>query len=219
MKIFKIIHIWLGVIFLLNLQSAWALSKCFYIDDHSGRDVVKFTSDAPVELIAGTTNKIKGKVCYDNSFAFDQKHPFDIQFEVDLASIDTGIPLRNEHMRDNFLETSKFPKAAFKVTKIKTGSKPSLKRQETVTIHSTGTLSIHGKTTQKKIPLKVTYFPESAITHHRFKKGNMIRIQGTFPVVLEEHAIKRPEMLFQKLAETVFVTIDVFGSDESDALK
>lgn len=83
----------------------------YIVDDPKGRDSVSFTSDAPIELIVGKTNKIKGKITVDDSL--DLSKPFNATFDVDLASIDTGIPLRNEHMRDNFLETAKYPKASF----------------------------------------------------------------------------------------------------------
>lgn len=201
------------VVSLLAVSSAGAAPKTFVVNDESGRDNVEFTSDAPVELIKGHTNQIKGHVTYDDAFKFDAKHPFNIVFEVDLASIDTGIGMRNEHMRDNFLETSQYPKAVFKATRIETNAKPPFKNGQVVPIKATGLLTIHGKTVPKTLPLKVTYFPESDITHKRFKSGNMIRIQGTFPVSLEAHGIKRPEMVFQKLAETVFVTLDAFGTD------
>lgn len=37
------------------------------------------------------------------------------EFSVDLSKIDTGMDLRNEHMRDNYLEVKKFPKATLKL--------------------------------------------------------------------------------------------------------
>ena len=202
-----------------SLPGAYAAQKCFYTDLHTGKDLAQFTSDAPVELIEGKTNQISGKVCYDDKFVFDQKHPFSIAFNVDLASIDTGIPLRNEHMRNNFLETDKYPNAAFLANKIVANAKPPFKEGQKVKITATGNFTVHGKTVVKTIPLDVTYFPESDLTHHRFKSGNMIRIQGTFPVKLEEHDIQRPQAILVKLADTVFVTIDVFATDNTTALK
>ena len=199
--------------------SAQAAQECFYTDPASGKDLVQFTSDAPVELIQGKTSKITGKICYDDKFVFDQKHPFTITFSVDLASIDTGIPLRNEHMRSNFLETDKYPGATFSAIKIAPGAKPPFKNGQKVKIMATGHFAVHGKTVVKTIPLDVTYFPESDITHKRFKSGNVIRIQGTFPVRLADHAIQRPEALFVKLADTVFVSIDTFATDDASALK
>ncbi|MGE0199440.1 MAG: YceI family protein [Candidatus Melainabacteria bacterium] len=192
---------------------ASAAQKTFTIGDPNNRDHVEFTSDAPVELIKGSTPEIKGKVSFDDQFRFDAKHPFTIAFDVDLASIRTGIPLRDQHMRDNFLETDKYPNATYKVTKVVMPKKPSLKRVETVTLTATGDFTLHGVTVKKTVPLKVTYFPESADTKKRFPSGNLIRIQGTFPVNLTAHHIQRPEAVFVKLAETVFVSVDAFGTD------
>ena len=192
---------------------------CFYTHPNAGKDIVEFTSDAPVEVIKGFTGTVKGKVCYDQKFVFDAKHPFEAKFDVDLRTVDTGIPLRNEHMRDNFLETDKYPHATFKATKLSANASPPFKNGQTVTINAVGNFTVHGKAVQKTIPLQVTYFPHSSTTKARFKSGNMIRIRGTFPVSLAAHEIKRPEALFIKLAETVVVTIDMFATDDPAALK
>jgi polyisoprenoid-binding protein YceI len=37
------------------------------------------------------------------------------EFSVDLSKLDTGMGLRNDHMRDNYLEVKKFPKATLKL--------------------------------------------------------------------------------------------------------
>ncbi len=219
MKQIKFLVVLAALLGMVSFLPSGAEAKCFYIDDHSNRDVVRFSSDAPVELIEGVTNKIKGKVCYDDSFTFDKKHPFEVTFNVDLASIDTGIPLRNQHMRDNFLHTAKFPKATFKATRIKTKAKAPFKTGDVVTINATGPFTIHGVSVPKSASMKVTYFEESLTTHKRFKSGNMIRIRGTFPVTLTEHGIPRPEALFVKLSETVNVTIDAFATDDPESLK
>ncbi len=216
MKPLKSMLTTLSLAVLLSAGIAGAESHCFYVGDPSYRDVVKFSSDAPVELIEGSTNKIKGKVCYDEKFTFQNP---EIRFEVDLASIDTGIPLRNQHMRDNFLHTAKYPKATYTVTGIQTTTKPPFKNGQAVQLTATGNFTIHGKTVTKTVPLKVTYFPESDTTRKRFKSGNMIRIQGTFPVELAAHDIDRPEALFVKLADTVYVTVDTFATDDPAALK
>jgi polyisoprenoid-binding protein YceI len=182
----------------LPLQ-AHAIKQRFNISEGVGNSV-SFTSDAPVELIHGRTNKINGAIEYDDTFIFDAKHPFNINFAVDLASIDTGIPLRNEHMRDNFLETEKFPKAIFKVNKLVTTTKGPIKPGQVVNFMATGPFTIHGITVMKTIPVQVT------------NRGSCVRIQSHFPVAFKEHSIKRPEIVFQKLADTVFVDLDLQGT-------
>lgn len=192
---------------------AFARPINFIVDDELGRDNVSFNSDAPIELIVGRTTKVKGKITIDDSLDL-KKIPPKVSFEVDLASIDTGIPLRNEHMRDNFLETKKYPKAVFNVSGIAANSQDKLTNGNSLTINAKGDFTLHGVKVKKDIPVKVTYLKESEATHTRFPKGNVIKIQSTFDVPLEQHKIKRPEAIFQKLANTVKVTIDAYAVSE-----
>lgn len=199
------ISVSLGVLFLLGgVQEVFAKPLTFKVSG-TGKDVVSFNSDAPVEVITGSTHGVKGEVTLDDSFQFDAKHPFRIRFTVDLASVDTGIPLRNEHMRNNFLETDHYPQAIFMAKSIKLSKKPNLGVTQTVKLDAAGDFTVHGITVQKTIPLTVAYMPG------KNRQPGSIRIRGKFPVNLAEHHIQRPEAIFVKLAETVFVTVDLTG--------
>lgn len=193
----------------LLLQSVAASAKplTFEVSGDS-KDLVSFKSEAPVEVIAGSTHDVDGKIQLDDSFQFDAKHPFHIQFDVDLTTLDTGIPLRNEHMRDNFLETGKYAKASFQAKSVKLSKKPDLSKAQTVSLQATGDFSLHGVTVQKTIPLTVDYMPG------KNKQPGLVRVRGKFPVSLAEHNIKRPEAVFVKLAETVYATVDVTGKPQ-----
>lgn len=68
MKRLKPFLLTLAAVGILSNAMASAETRCFHVGDH--KDVVKFASDAPVELIEGTTSKIEGKVCYDSAFTF-----------------------------------------------------------------------------------------------------------------------------------------------------
>lgn len=197
------------ILALITLQSVNAKPLDFKVDDE--RNNVSFTSDAPIELIVGRTPKIIGMITIDDSLDLNKLTP-KVSFEVDLASIDTGIPLRNEHMRDNFLETKKYPKAVFKVKQITAESPGKLTDGKLLKLIAKGDFSIHGVTVTKAIPIKVTYFKEGDLTHNRFEHGDVIRIQSTFEVPLAEHKIKRPEVIFQKLTDTVVITIDAYAN-------
>lgn len=184
--------------------SGWAKPLNFQVNN-STSNKISFTSDAPVEVINGHTKDVHGTIRFDDSFRFDKAHPFNIEFSVNLASIDTGIALRNEHMRDNFLETAKYPKATFKATSIQIQGKPDLSKPQTVQLVSKGNFTLHGVTSQKTIPLTVHYTPA---------EGNQkatVNVSGKFPIKLQQHKIKRPEALFVKLAETVTVTVNTTG--------
>ena len=81
----------------------------------SDKNSVKFISDAPIEDFEGVTNKIDGYLYFENEIDNNSQ----LHFEVDLRTLDTGIGLRNRHMRENYLETEQYPKAAYtgKITK------------------------------------------------------------------------------------------------------
>lgn len=194
---------------LLTFQNVHAKPVGFTVEDE--RNNVSFTSDAPIELIVGRTSKISGMIFIDESLDL-KKSASKVSFDVDLASIDTGIPLRNEHMRDNFLETSKYPKATFKVKQITPESPSKLTDGKLLKLIAKGDFTVHGVTVEKSIPIKVTYFKEGDLTHNRFEHGDVIRIQSTFEVPLAEHKIKRPEVILQKLTDTVIITIDAYAN-------
>ena len=65
-------------------------------------------------------------------------------FALDLASLKTGIEKRDEHMRDNFLETSKYPTAMLTIDKVTKASDKMLMDGKTLTVDAEGTLSLHG---------------------------------------------------------------------------
>lgn len=194
-----------GVVLHTGLVGAKSLT--FEVKGDS-KDVIAFKSEAPVEVIAGSTHDVKGKIQLDDSFRFDAKHPFHIRFDVDLTTLDTGIPMRNQHMRDNYLETEQYSKASFQAKSIQLSKKPDLSKSQTVELQATGDFSLHGVTVPKTIPLTVDYTPAQA------KQPALVRVRGKFPVTLAEHQIKRPEALFVKLAETVYATVDVSGQAE-----
>jgi polyisoprenoid-binding protein YceI len=185
----------------------------YTVDDPKGADTVSFTSDAPIELIVGHTNAIKGTVELDDSLDLSKK-PLQANFEVDLTKIDTGIALRNEHMRsDKFLNTAKFPKAIFKVTSM-SATPTVLKDGDPVKVQASGEFSLHGKTAAREIPVTVTYH-KLCKTQGKFENCDLIQIKSTFPVALKDYNIQRPEVVFQKLADTVFVTVSATAHKET----
>ncbi len=214
-KVSKIASLTFLVGMTLIPTNAFAKEIKFDVNDPTGRDSVSFNSNAPIEVIVGHTNKITGTVSLDDSLDLS-KQPISAQFDVDLASIDTGIALRNEHMRDNFLETKTFPKATFKLKSIASGA-TVLKDKQKVHLEANGDFTVHGKTVQKKVPIDVTYFKMCPATEGKFKNCDLIQINATFPVAFKDHDIKRPEVVFQKLADTVFVTVSASAHKEVTA--
>lgn len=201
--------------FSLN-SAALAAPRTFQINDEKGRDHVSFTSDAPIELIEGKTSKITGSITIDDSF--DLTKPVSGKFDVDLASIDTGIALRNEHMRDNFLETKSYPKATFVLKSLVSPPKKLVAGQKT-SLKAIGDFSLHGKTVSKTVPVDVTYMSRCPATETKREGCDIIQVKATFNVPFKDHAIKRPEIVFQKLADTVIVTVSATAYDKAAEVK
>ena len=183
--------------------------KHFGIDDARGRDVLTFDSKAPLEKIVGTTNKITGHIQVNLK---DITKGLTASFELDLASLKTGIDKRDEHMRDNFLKTAKYPKAMLTINKVTKASDKMLMDGKTLTVDAEGTLSLHGvKSTVQLKDITVTYFDESEATKGKMP-GDLLIINGGLSLNLPDYNIEVPQFIFLKLAETIKVSVDLTGS-------
>ena len=161
----------------------------FHVDLSADRSV-RFISRTTLEDFEGVTDRIDGFVSVPGGVRAGGPYPETrLYFEVDLASIDTGLGLRN---RDNYLETDAFPFAMLdaSVTLIEPGEGGrSL-------ITAAGTLSIHGI----ENPVTIRCRAEPA-------DGGAYRIDCRFPVVLLDHEIQVPRVMFMKLADEVVVEV------------
>lgn len=97
------------LLFMLAAQVVFA-GDMFTIVQGSSANHVSFTSIAPLEEIVGKTSIVTGYVSLP-----DGASPAKGEVHVDLASLDTGLSLRNKHMRENHLETDKYPEAMFQL--------------------------------------------------------------------------------------------------------
>lgn len=188
-------------------SAAVAQTKTFFCNDEKKRDVVTFTSKAPLETIVGTTAEIIGLVETDPSDINTTK----ARFEVDLASLKTGISMRDGHMRDQFLETSTYPKAIFELTKVVKASQQTLEDQKPIDVVAEGNFTVHGVTKQVTIPLKITYLKESDATKVK-GPGDLIKIDAAWNLLLSDYNIARPQFLILKLDDKQKIEISVVAS-------
>ena len=197
-----------AVLYLMLSSVVLAGTTTFYAQDKVERNVMRFESHAPLETIVGVTNQITGDIKVD---PMNIKDRTSAKFEVDLASMKTGIGLRDSHMRDKYLETDKFPKVIFTLDKVISASKDALADQETVALVAEGTFELHGVKRKQQMDLKVTYFKESETTRLKLP-GDLMRVEGTFIIKLSDYNIKVPTMVILKLDENIKVDIDVFAN-------
>ena len=72
------------------------MGTVFVVNDPAGRNKVTFRSKAPLEDIVGTSNQITGYLVFDPN---NPQQGGRGELTVPVASINTGIPLRDEHLQ------------------------------------------------------------------------------------------------------------------------
>ena len=196
------------------------------------RDVVQFTSEAPLENIVGSASNVQAEVkIADLSDIVDGA--VHAQFKVELGTIDTGIALRNQHMRDMYLETEKHPYATFTLNDVKSAQivdesdgRETRKRVRGLEpgrathVTASGTFELHGVTRNVTIEdLSLTYMPASEATK-MVRPGDLLAVGGSFGLKLGDYEIERPQFVLLKLSENVDVELKLVlatGVAQSDA--
>lgn len=157
---------------------------------------VRFVSRATMEEFDGVTERIDGVVYIDTDSLSRSTggEETELYFEVDLASIDTGIRRRDRQMRENFLEVEEHPYAAFggKIVRAAPLSGDAYR------ITAEGVFGVHGVERERSIVCDVT--PRSGPERYRVRCG--------FEVLLSEHDIEIPKILFLELNNEIQVELD-----------
>ncbi len=144
----------------------------------------KFTSEAPLELIKAQSNKTSGVVdCATKNVAFS----------IDVSSFDGfNSELQKEHFLENYLETEKYPNATFKGKIIEN---VDFTKKGVINVRAKGILLIHGVSKEKIVKVQLTI------------KDKEIFTEAEFEVPLDEHNIRVPKVVNQKIASVITVEV------------
>lgn len=182
---------------------AHAAPRTFVVMPDFARNQVSFHSKATVESFDGSTRKATGQVVVDPASPGEKSSAW---FQVDLGSLDTGMELRNQHMRQNHLHTDKHPFTRFDLKSLE-GSLPALQAGKSATLKATGDFTLHGVTKSRTVPVEVTWYPDGG----KDAKAEVLHLVCRFDVALKDHQIPRPEFLFMKVAESMQVIVDLWA--------
>ncbi|MCC6347950.1 MAG: YceI family protein [Nitrospirales bacterium] len=88
-----------------------------------------------IAMVRGQFNKLSGSICFDP----DDAARSSVEVEIEAASITTGIPKRDDHLRSpDFFDVEKYPAVVFRSTAVEaTGGNRA---------RVTGELTLHGTT-------------------------------------------------------------------------
>lgn len=169
------------LIIVLTAFSVKAEAQSFMGD----KGYVEFLSRAPMLEFKGISNNLVGLINLDENV---------VDFYVDLNTLDTGIQLRNRHMRESYLETNKFPFAEFTG---RLNDDVNIGSRDVQQVSVTGIFNIHG--VQRDITVDGTLQFDD----------NQVTLSATWEVKLEDYNIDRPRVIFYELSDTQVVTINI----------
>jgi polyisoprenoid-binding protein YceI len=164
--------------------------------DKTQKNLVRFISHATLDNFEGVTDRIDGYVIAEGKGLKEGQNcdKSEFYFEVALEGLDTGIGLRNRHMRENYLETSKYPYTHF-------AGKLDIVEKDPASsflITASGKFYIHG--IEKPLTITANVTPQGPLYH----------ITTEFQVKLSDFNIKIPSLMFMKLSDTQIVRLDFY---------
>ncbi len=158
------------------------------------RGFVRFTIEGPLDDVNGETRAMSGNFTVDSKAWAGGKGVF----AVDLSTLKTGIDQRDEDMREEFLETKRFPYAILAIDSITQAAPAALAVGATANAVATGSFEVHGVRRAVSMPLKVKLDSDARLV-----------ASGSFSVPFADYNISRPKRLFLKLGDTAEVTFEV----------
>jgi polyisoprenoid-binding protein YceI len=172
----------------------------FRIEAGAGDNLVKFQSKAPMESFDGKTKSVSGTIVLDPDAIGDS---VSIAIDVDVSTFDTGLQLRNQHMRENHLHCEKYPMSTFRGGKVVKGAGSRVGANESCTIVVDGLFELHGVARAMQIPITLRRASTPA---------GALQVDASFDVKLADHEIPRPQMLFMKLGESQRVVVSLLAT-------
>ena len=145
--------------------------------------IISLYSKAPLEDIAAQSNK--GVSVFNAGTG-------EIAFTVPVRSFQFDKALMQEHFNENYLESDKYPQAAFKG---KLTEKPDLSKDGAYPVTATGVFEIHGVKQNRSI--------RGTLTVH----NGLVSLSSEFMVACKDHHIEIPTLVFEKIAENIRVRV------------
>jgi polyisoprenoid-binding protein YceI len=205
LSIFAVIMLFTASIFAQGFKVKASGEQTFNFEDKAGRNQTTFFSTTPLEDITGLSGGVQGSVTFNVSDLKTLKG----KLTVPVASIKTGIDLRDEHMRDaGWLDAAKYPEITFEIKKV---SDVKAGADNKVTAKVTGNYTMKGVTKEVVADATLTYLDESETTKSR-APGDLLGVQAKFNVKLSDYGVNN-KLVGQKVSENVEVSVNIVGSN------
>lgn len=171
---------------------------------NDGGSRIQFVSDAPLETITGVSSHVTGTV---------RVNPDDVSstrgtVRVRVASLRTGVDLRDEHLRgDDWLDAQRHPNASFEITGVEGAS--SLEPNRSTRVRVRGRFTIHGVTRDVTANAQVRLIPLNDELRRSGIDGDVLRVQASFQVELDEHNVSIALPVRLKVSNEIQVNVTI----------
>lgn len=167
---------------ILLLTSAGPQGKRMFV---LSKGSIRFISNAPMESISGSSSKLKGLINASNrTFAFSIRNHTIVGFNSQL---------QQDHFYENYIETDKYPNSSFEGKIIE---QIDFTKDGDHTVRAKGLLNIHGVVKERIIKSTLQI------------RNGMLYVKSHFTILLEDHNIKIPRIVFQKIAKEISVAVE-----------
>lgn len=170
--------------------SLYAKPAQFVFPAEGGKVLFKAVGNPSALVINGKgtgavgTLKISGEKAIEGELTFD------------LKTLDSGIGLRDRHMKNKYLEVEKFPEAKFTPTQVPWTDPSAAATQNLKAAPFTGKLSLHGV----EIPVSGTVTTKAGST-------GKLDCEFEFKIKLTDYKIEIPSFAEITVADTVDITV------------
>ena len=148
---------------------------------------VSFTSEAPLEKIEAQNEKATSVLDASSG---------QMQFAILIKAFQFEKALMQEHFNENYMESSKFPKAIFK-GQIADMSGLDFRQDGTYEVVVKGAMTIRGIAKEIEVPGTIAI------------KDGVISANSTFELTVADFDIKIPKVVRENIAKTVEVTVNI----------
>ncbi|MDR3606988.1 MAG: YceI family protein [Oligoflexia bacterium] len=115
---------------------------------------------------------------------------------LDLSSLDTGISMRTNHMKEKYLEAGKFPQAKLAITELGIPATNVSKEFTQENASFKGNLTLHGVTKPVSGTLRIEHHAKNAVVH------------AEFTVKISDYSIAIPVFAGITVADEVNIAVD-----------
>lgn len=188
---------------LLQVGAAVAAERTFVVGGENKNSNITFESETDFETILGHTNTASGQVVADL-----EAGTASVDVQVPVATLDTGIELRNKHLQSgDWLDAKQNPDLRF-VSR-------SARKLDDGSWEIAGDFSLHGVTKPLTIRAQVKPIPADAAKAAGLGKGDWLRVATPFELQLSDFGIEVPSKVAGRVSDIWKVKLNLFVNAKS----